>query len=183
MRPVLRWEQAQSADIKKEAAIPIPSCALRIYFFGLRVERIEGSDLRGRVKGIWIGLVQSVLHCFGPVIHVAHGYDGAVINPSPSGDLIYAESEFCSHAPGLKAVIDFPCPRVPVLEPSASPVTITRAIVRRLSLGFVRGNDCVYRACQCLRRSGVYVPRGIVTPTDLWEFASEHGTRQALYLD
>ena len=148
---------------------------LNLYFFSDWDRPIPiGAGVRGFVRG-W--LVPRIMSSYGSVVHVAHGTDGVVINPTPSGDQVWAESEFCQKVRGFAGSIPVLTPRIPVLEPSASPITISRAIMRRLSLGYVRGNDCVWRASEVLRAAGVYVPRAVLTPQGLLEFALDRQAR------
>lgn len=107
------------------------------------------------------------------LVHVAIGYDGAVLDPSYRGNKAWPLIPYIEQYPGLTRIFEVPVARPVDLE--RYPLNRRKAIwptLLRMSTLTMSGptEDCVCIVADALRRAGVPVPHSILTPRGLHDW-------------
>jgi hypothetical protein len=145
----------------------------------------------------WAGFLRRLQHLLTreEFDHVSIASRGVVLDPSVArGDTLYAEITYVKAHSGLSWMIEVPtaqvftskrgssgqtCPKPPpVLDVDPRPKTPVRALARWLTRGRVYSRDCVTRVVGVLSEAGVFVPRHVVTPGQLFDWLRGEGYTQ-----
>lgn len=134
-------------------------------------DRSTGRTFRDRLVGFlvrWVGMTQ--------LAHVAIQCGDEVWNPLTCGDSIYDARQYSRMYPGLRSAVYVPIEGRPNMGLLMRPRRrIWPSVVRRLTGGRNRSDDCVYATIWFLRDQGVLVPKHLVTPDQLMKWFVSQG--------
>lgn len=153
-----------------------------VFFVTYRKRRITWRAIR-KFKGLAyrsfiIWLIATLGRC--ELVHVCIADNRVVLDQTLFGPKYYDTLAFCLKYPRLAWCFEFktPAPINVELAADLGPVKCLRTIIRRLTFGLVKSNDCVTSTCMVLRDAGMDVPKGIITPGHLWDYLRSQGHKQ-----
>ena len=129
------------------------------------IRRCNGLAYRSAI--VWI--IAKLGRC--DMVHVCIGDGRAVLDAALEGPRFFESISFSLKFPRLAWCILVPVKsriRLEIAE-NRGPISILKTFLRRLTNGRTQSNDCVSLASEILNDAGVYVPRSIVTPGQLWD--------------
>jgi len=116
------------------------------------------------------------------IAHVAFGCDGVVLETGGLGSRFWPLLAYSALNQSLLGVFELRVPVIPVLDKiSLPPTRIFPSLLRLVTRGRTRADDCVCVVVRLLRVSGVLVPSAIVTPKSLVAWLHAQGYRHAAF--
>lgn len=112
-----------------------------------------------------------------PLAHCVVAYEGGVLDPRQDGVVYWAEEDFRRLYPTLACVIDVPVLYTPNLDAYAhvGPRPAWPTVLRFLTGGRVKTDDCVQLIVKVLRTAGEPVPKRTTTPRQLHDWLIARG--------